>query len=288
MIPKVIHYCWFGGNKLPELGEQCIASWKKYCPEYQIIEWNETNYDCLQSVYAREAYEEKKWAFISDYARLDIVYRYGGIYLDIDVELVQNLDSVINCSCFLATETTRMIGTGLGFGAEAGNINIKLMLDQYKDIHFKLGKELVDMLPCPHRNTLPFCRMGFEASDRIQYINGAVIYPAEYFCPLDYETKQLNITDNTVSIHHYNASWITEEEIELKKKVNEYRKQHGRIRTIIYKNICEYQMENRRVKISLIVYFFWKKIQRRRNRANQNLKEECRSWQYAESDERKL
>ena len=98
-----------------------------------------------------------------------------------------------------------------------------------------------------------FRRMGFEASDRIQYINGAVIYPAEYFCPLDYETKQLNITDNTVSIHHYNASWITEEEIELKKKVNEYRKQHGRIRTIIYKNICEYQMENRRVKISLIV-----------------------------------
>lgn len=271
MIPKVIHYCWFGGNELPPIAKHCIASWKKYCPDYKIIEWNESNYDCSKIIYMKEAYEAKKWAFVSDYARLDIIYQNGGVYLDIDVEVIQNLDSLLACECFLGIETTNMIATGLGFGAEAKNKNIKMMLEQYDNIHFKLGKDLYDTLPCPHRNTLPFQKLGFLPSNKPQAINGAIIYPAEYFSPLNYETKQLIITDNTMTIHHYNASWITKEEKILEIKVKEYRKHHGKIRSKIYKNYCEYQMEYDAIKLNNIIDFLCKKIKRRRNRLSQDL-----------------
>lgn len=266
MIPKVIHYCWFGGNELPQQGKRCIESWKKYCPDYRIIEWNESNYDWKKVPYMREAYEEKKWAFVSDYARLDIIYHHGGIYLDVDVEVLRNLDEILDCACFLATESTNMIATGLGFGAEQENENIRMMMDQYKGIHFRLANNLYDLLPCPHRNTLPFRKMGFSAEDRIQKINGAVIYPAEYFCPMDYETKQLKITYNTLTIHHFNASWKTPEEIELKARIEEYRKYHSQIRTRFYKNCCEYQMCYGRLKLSCAVEFVCSKFKRRWNR----------------------
>lgn len=271
MIPKVIHYCWFGGNEIPPLGKKCIRSWKKYCPDYEIVEWNESNYDYTKLPYIKEAYEEKKWAFVSDYARLDVIYQYGGVYLDTDVELMQNIDFLLDYHCFLATETTRMIGTGLGFGAEKGNPNIKLMMEQYEDIHFRLSHGLYDLLPCPHRNTLPFQKMGYLPGKKIQYLNGAVIFPPEYFCPMDYKTKKRIITKNTVAIHHYNASWITEEEREFEKKVEEYRKNHGRWKSSLYRNLCEYQMHYDSVKCGLIVEFFCKKLRRRWNRWSQKL-----------------
>lgn len=266
MIPKVIHYCWFGKKELPLIGKKCIESWKKYCPDYEIIEWNEENYDCFKVEYVREAYKAKKWAFVSDYARLDIIYQHGGIYLDIDVEVIQNLDSMLECACFLATETTNMIATGLGFGAEKGNINIKNMLEQYKDIHFDMGNGLYDTLPCPHRNTVPFQKLGFLPGNQIQYINGAVIYPPEYFCPIEYETKKINITKNSRTIHHYNASWITPEEAEFEEKVKEYRKHHGKIKSKCYRAFCEYQLYYDSFKIKNVMSFLVKKIARRRNR----------------------
>ena len=124
MIPKVIHYCWFGGNELPELAMKCIDSWKKFCPDYEIKQWNEKNYDLDSSRYIKEAYKNKKWAFVSDYARLDIIYNNGGIYLDTDVELIGKLDEFLDEKCFLAAEREEYVNTGLGFGAEKGNVVI--------------------------------------------------------------------------------------------------------------------------------------------------------------------
>lgn len=120
MIPKKIHYCWFGRNPLPELAVRCIESWKKYCPDYEIIEWNEDNYDINKISYVKEAYQARKWAFVTDYVRLDVVNQYGGIYLDTDVELLKSLDPLLKYKSFFGMEEGKFIATGLGFGAEKG------------------------------------------------------------------------------------------------------------------------------------------------------------------------
>ena len=123
MIPKKIHYCWFGGNPLPNDAKLCIESWKKYCPDYEIIEWNESNFDFKECQYAKEAYEAKKWAFVSDYARFKILYDNGGLYFDVDVEIVQALDNIINNGPFMGIENdkTKAVNPGLGLGDESGN-----------------------------------------------------------------------------------------------------------------------------------------------------------------------
>ena len=148
MIPKVIHYCWFGGNPLPEEAKRCIESWKKYCPDYKIIEWNENNYDVNSNEYMKAAYKEKKWAFVSDYARIDVVYKYGGIYMDTDVELVKELDSFLNDRMYCGWEMRdplldklgrsyeNSVAFGLGFGAEKGHPALKKILDLYDRISF--------------------------------------------------------------------------------------------------------------------------------------------------------
>lgn len=245
MIPKKIHYCWFGKNPLPEYAVQCIDSWKKHCPDYEIIQWNEDNYDINKCDYIKEAYHAKKWAFVSDYARLDIIYNHGGIYLDTDVELIKNLDPLLNEKCFLAVEAESfLIATGLGFGAEKGDKNVKAMLDEYNGIHFEIAPGIFDPLNCPARNSKPFYKFGFSTEmNRVSSFNGATVFTPEYFSPYNYVTNQLNITDNTYSIHRYCASWIHAKEKEIKKKTHEYSKSHSSIMTKIYKNKleCEYK-----------------------------------------------
>lgn len=245
MIPKIIHYCWFGGSPLPELALKCIESWKKYCPDYEIICWNESNYSLEKKcVYVKEAFEEKKWAFVSDYARLDIIYNHGGIYLDTDVELISSLDDLLGEKCFLGLETSGYIATGLGFGAEKNNFAIKRMLDEYRDIHFRIDKDIFDTTPCPRRNTAPFWEDGFKGESlKIQYLDSATIFPTEFFCPLDFETKEMSITRNTKSIHHYEASWISEADKKVDRLINEYRRTHGKLSTLIYKNYIEYSIK---------------------------------------------
>ena len=152
MIPKTIHYCWFGGNQKPEIIERCIESWRKYCPDWEIKEWNESNYDVNAHPYTKEAYEAKKWAFVSDVARLDIVCKEGGVYMDTDVELLAPLDFTVDCDAFYAFETNLYIASGLGFGAVAGHPSVKAMLKYYDGRHF-LVKGKQDMSPCPAKNT---------------------------------------------------------------------------------------------------------------------------------------
>lgn len=210
MIPKIIHYCWFGGNPLPELAQRCIASWKKYCSEYEIKEWNENNFDLDCCPFVREAYEARKWAFVSDAARLKIIYDEGGIYLDTDVEVIKSFNNLLMNRCFLGEETSGFVATGLGFGAEKGNIVVKEMLEMYTEKHFKLEDGTYDMVPCPEKNTEPLKRKGYKFSGKEIWKNEYVmVYPPEYFCPLNYDTGEKTITANTYSIHLYNASWHT-------------------------------------------------------------------------------
>ncbi len=138
MIPKVIHYCWFGGGEKSRLMKKCIKSWKKYCPDYEIIEWNEDNFDVNGIEFTKGAYNAKKWAFVTDYARLDIIYKHGGIYLDTDVELLKPLDELLKYKGFFGFEEMGMVNTGVGFGAEKGNLLVKQMRDDYNnDVYSK-------------------------------------------------------------------------------------------------------------------------------------------------------
>lgn len=211
-VPKVIHYCWFGGNPLPPSALKCIKSWKKFCPDYQIIEWNESNFDISGNRYAREASSAGKWAFVSDYARLKIIYDHGGIYLDTDVELLCSFDPLLDSDGFLGFQSDGFVATGLGFGAVRHHPVIHALLDDYQNIPFFLENGKEDLMPCPNRNTKVLQQLGLTANmHRIQNIKNLLVYPPEYFCPKNFYTGHLKITRNTYSIHHYDSSWFSPE-----------------------------------------------------------------------------
>lgn len=234
MVPKVIHYCWFGRNPKPELMQRCIKSWRKCCPDYEIVEWNEDNFDISQNNYAREAYEEKKWAFVTDYARLWIIYNHGGVYLDTDVELIKPLDSLLASPAFFGLEDSGYIATGLGFGAEKGNEVVFAMLKDYDGIHFRLADGSLDKLPCPVRNTKAIKGLlnnGLHVNE-ITKAKSAWIYPPEYFCPLSADGANMRKTPNTYSIHWFSATWLTDDEL----TVHKYR---------VFRNKCEKRLGKR-------------------------------------------
>ena len=215
MIPKIIHYCWFGGSPKPKLAEKCMASWKKYCPDYEIIEWNEGNYDISTApVYVRQAYAAKKWAFVTDFVRLDVVYNHGGIYLDTDVELLKNIDFLLYNSAYFGFEDEKQIATGLGFGAEKNNEILQELMDDYKDIPFIKANGDFDLTPCPKRNTKIFLKHGLRLDDSEQLLDGKIrILPTTFLCPINDSMGTKTITGETVSIHHFAASWETKTRI---------------------------------------------------------------------------
>lgn len=208
-IPKVIHYCWFGNNKLPKLAEKCIASWKKYCPDYKIICWNEENFDISQNKYALEAYEAGKWAFVSDYVRLKVLYDEGGIYFDTDVELIKPIDKLIEEYGYMGFDDNGVVSTGLGFACDKGNELVGVMLREYDDISFINPDGTYDITPCPDRNTQTAINAGLDVNVKDQVFMGIHIYPEDYFCPIKYYTGKKVITKNTYSIHHFSASWTS-------------------------------------------------------------------------------
>ena len=214
MIPKKIHYCWFGGNPLPELACKCIESWRKYCPDYTIIRWDESNYDfSAVPLYVRQAFEAKKWAFVTDYVRLQVVFEQGGVYMDTDVELLKPIDHLLEHQAYFGFETSREVNTGIGFGAEPGARILREIMDDYQQIPFVLPDGSFDRTPCPERNTQAFVRMGLKQDGSIQVLpDDVLILSTEYLCPMDSVTKNMTITDRTLSIHHYDASWLTPEE----------------------------------------------------------------------------
>lgn len=208
-IPKVIHYCWFGKGKLPALAEKCIKSWKKYCPQYQIVCHNEDNFDISENQYAKEAYEAGKWAFVSDYVRLKVLYEEGGIYLDTDVELLKPLDPLISETGYMGFDDCGVISTGLGFACEAGNPLVGALLADYDSIPFCLPDGSFDLTPCPDRNTKTMVQLGLDVKKQDQIFMGIRMLPEEYLCPMKYYTGRKKITKNTYSIHHFCASWTS-------------------------------------------------------------------------------
>lgn len=208
MIEKKIHYCWFGEKELPELAKKCIASWKKYCPDYEIIEWNESNYDLMKNEYVKYTYEHKLFAFLTDYVRLDIIYNEGGIYLDTDVELLKPIDSLIDCKAFMGMESIGQVNTGLIFGAIKQHPFIKENKEYYEKQPFLDEQGNFKRITCVNVTTNLLKKYKFEDKNEIQKINDIIIYPTDYFCPLNYASKMLKITENTYSIHWYNGTWL--------------------------------------------------------------------------------
>lgn len=208
-IPKVIYYCWFGKNELPKLAEKCINSWKKHCPDYEIVCINEENFDVSQNRYAAEAYEAGKWAFVSDYARLKILYDNGGIYFDTDVELIKPIDKLIAESGYMGFDDNGVISTGLGFACEKGNELVGAILEDYAGISFVLPDGTYDLTPCPDRNTKVMVKLGMDIDNKKQVFKGIQMLPEDYLCPIKYYTGKKKVTGNTYSIHHFCASWIS-------------------------------------------------------------------------------
>lgn len=217
MIPKKIHYCWFGRKPLPELALNCIASWKKFLPDYEIIEWNENNFDVNQTLYTEQAYKCGKFAFVSDYARFKIIYEQGGIYFDTDVEVIRPLDDIIAKGPFFGLEENFSANffrkkiccaPGLGFACPPKHIICNSMINLYKSKSFikKNGKKNLNTVVQFFSEIL--LKNGLKPHPGIIQFNDIYIYPPEYFCPINYETREKLITKNTRTIHHYAASWV--------------------------------------------------------------------------------
>ena len=238
-IPKTIHYCWFGGNPLPELAKKCIASWRKYLPDYEIKEWNEQSFDVHQAIYTDEAYRLKNYAHVSDYARFWILYHYGGIYFDTDVEVIRPIDDLLVRGSFMGFECQEgtpfdnpngNMNPGLGMAVGKGHPFFAHMLEFYKHHHYvrwngkntgNITLKVTQFLDYYHKKVL---------DGGIVYVSDLLIYPIEYFCPLNYYTGDLNITDNTRTIHHYMASWV--------KKQNHFQGMMNRIKFICVRVLC--------------------------------------------------
>lgn len=211
MIPKVIHYCWFGGQDLPAKYKKYIESWRKYLPDYEIRRWDESNFDINSSQFTIDAYADKKMALVSDYARLKIMYEHGGVYFDTDVEMIAPIDDLIEKGPFMGFEKnsnvkkgeTLNVAVGLGFAVEPGNPIIKEAVEYYDSISYKDCNTIVVTIT----NILK--HHGLKRSDIPITIQGITIYPWDYFCPVEFLSSKIEISDNTRTIHHYSASWMS-------------------------------------------------------------------------------
>ena len=209
MIPKIIHYCWYGHNKKSKLIKKCINSWKVYFPDYKVIEWNESNSNLNINQYVKTAYFEKKWAFVSDYMRMKVLYDYGGIYFDTDVEVLKKFpERVLNNSCFTGIESfSQLVSPGLVFACEPHNKVVKELLDSYeKDKFENISIDRIKTINI--RITELLEKKGYVPKDKEQVVSGVHIYPSEVFCAYDGVNRVTKITPNTLSTHHYSASWL--------------------------------------------------------------------------------
>lgn len=231
-IPKIIHYCWFGGQPKPELAEKCIRSWKKFCPDFEIREWNEHNFDVTAAPkYVQQAYALKRWAFVSDYVRLKALTELGGVYMDTDVEVVKPLEPYLEHTAFAGFEHPERVQTGL-LACEKG---FPLFLDfmAYYDTASFLQSDGTPDVTTNVQVLTRLCReRGMVCNDSFQQIEGLALYPREIFCPVDFETKKLKKTRKTVTIHWFSGSWHTEEELEAmrREKLQQRREARSNIR----------------------------------------------------------
>lgn len=210
MINKILNYCWFGKKEKPRLVKKCIKSWKKYLPDYEIIEWNENNFNVYQNEYVAKAYEAKKWAFVSDYARLKILHDTGGVYVDTDVEFIKHLpDEILTKNAFTGIESGSLtVNPGLIFGCKPKNVLVSELLQSYGDSNFKVEK-VEDMETINVRISKLLQKYGYIYKDEYQEVDGVSIFPSAYFCAYDPHTRKKKVESVTVSVHHFSGSWFS-------------------------------------------------------------------------------
>ncbi len=220
-IPKIIHYCWFGGRPKPELAEMCIRSWKKFCPDYEIIEWNESNFDISTApLYVRQAHQVGRWAFVTDYVRLKAMTEMGGIYMDTDVEVIKPLDPFLHHQGFAGFEAPDRVQTGL-LACEKGFPLFREFMAHYDTAQFLLPDGSHDITTNVQVLTDLCKKYGLVPDGTFQVVNGFAVYPQKVFCPVDYDTEKLHKTRKTVTIHWFASSWHTEEELRILREEKE-------------------------------------------------------------------
>lgn len=233
IIPKKIHYCWFGGKDIPAQYGEYIKSWQKFFPDYEIIRWDESNFNLDSCKYVRQAYDNKYWAFVSDYARFKILYEEGGIYFDVDVEVIKTLSDIIVKGSYMGFEMDLWgnvsVASGLGLAFPSKNLFVKKILDYYENRDF-----LINGHPDTNNNVCVIVTeilkdKGLNVkTNEIQVVDGVYIYPSDYFCPIDFFSHKTNITHNTRTIHHYADTWGSEYEKENNENVSKFIKFFGR------------------------------------------------------------
>ena len=212
-IPKIIHYCWFGHGQMPELAIKCIDSWHKYLPEYEYMLWNEDSFDISSNAFVKEAYHQKKYAFVTDYVRLYALFFYGGIYMDTDVEVLRPLDEFLLYPAFSGFEVAEAIPTGI-IGAEKGNSWVQRELRYYEKQSFILPNGALNTKPNVQIITEHALKLGFIPNNQFQIINGELaIFPKDFFCPKSYIDGGICLTSNTYTIHHFAGSWKKSDEL---------------------------------------------------------------------------
>ena len=258
MIPKIIHYCWFGHNPLPELAQQCIASWRKYLPDYEIREWNEDNFDVNIIPYTAEAYRQKKYAFVSDYARFWILYHYGGIYFDTDVEVIRPMDDIIVRGNFMGFEVDPDgdntpgkyaprycfgVNPGVGVGMEKEHPFLKQMMDLYATLKFlPVPSDIAWYKTIVAYTTEELYRCGLKNIQGIQEVQGIWIYPREYFSPINVVSGKCTVTKQTCSIHRFTSTWSESNNKTIKDYVRHFLPEYV---FVIYNRIKRYRYQYR-------------------------------------------
>ncbi len=227
LIPKLIHCCWFGGQPMPEHARACIDSWRKHCPDYEIREWNESNYDLTRNAYMQEAHAAGCYGYVPDYARIDLLYRYGGFYLDTDVRLLRSLDSLRTLKGFTSFEEYPTVNFGGGSGAVAGLPILKDILDFRARFHFLQPDGTENRTSCGYYETMPLKARGLRLDGTLQEVAGLTVFPSEYFHPKSTVTGEVNVTERTIGIHEFGWSWVSE------TRAREQQETHSRFRAIL-------------------------------------------------------
>lgn len=269
MIPKVIHYIWFGGGQLSPLAKKCMESWERYCPDYVIKRWDESNFDVNCSRYCAEAYNAGKWAFASDYARLWVLVNYGGVYMDVDVELVAPIDEFLAHQAFAGFESASRVSTGI-LAAEAHHPLFVGLLEEYDGRRFVNPNGSYDDMTNVIAVTKALLEHGLHPNGKTQTVGGLTVFPVDYFCPKDLDTNQVTITANTRAIHHFDGSWVSESEKALVKKKWEIRQRHRSLPIGLVKVLAglAYLVETRDIKalVGMVKKYWiaWRTIARKK------------------------
>lgn len=207
MIPKTIHYCWFGGGELPQQAKKCLESWKQFCPDYEIRCWDEKNAPLTDNLYVQQAYHAKKWAFVSDYVRIKVLEEYGGIYLDTDVELLKSLDAFLEHEVFSGFESREKVATCI-LGCVPHHPVFTKWAESYSGRAFLQEDGRWDDTTNVIVYTALLEELGLKKDGTKQQVAGVTVYPAEWFSPKSLETGKISLTKNSHAIHYFSASWM--------------------------------------------------------------------------------